>query len=308
MRYQAFVAGFSKPRYELAMPLIAITAQDIDTAGIEVNVDLPQNWLDLELADADAKSSKPGSLHARLSRSGNHVVVRGEVKANVSVPCARCLEPAQVELAGELSLLLKPLAHAHEPRDRGAAEKKPARPAASEAAGDAAKWAEAAAKMMPDWAAAPKKAPKTSKPDEKKGKAGSKAAHGGRKEKESKAPDEYEFTAEEADTDTYDGDTVVLDAFVREALLLEMPNFPLCSDTCPGIRPAAAAPEAPAGVNPKNDVLDPRLAPLAALSASLSNKPRSNGQNAPPDEQDAQAQTAKKVLPEMARNTAKKKR
>lgn len=162
--------------------------------------------------------------------------------------------------------------------------------------------------MMPEWAAAPKKTPKTSKPDEKKGKPGSKAAHGGRKEKESKAPDEYEFTAEEADTDTYDGDTVVLDAFVREALLLEMPNFPLCSDTCPGIRPAAAAPEAPAGVNPKNDVLDPRLAPLAALSASLSNKPRSNGQNAPPDEQDAQAQTDKKVLPEMARNTAKKKR
>lgn len=46
---------------------------------------------------------------------------------------------------------------------------------------------------------------------------------------------EYEFTSEEADLDEYDGDTVVLDAFVREALLLELPNFPLCSDACPGI-------------------------------------------------------------------------
>lgn len=58
---------------------------------------------------------------------------------------------------------------------------------------------------------------------------------GGDKDKEP----EYEFSSEEADVDTYDGETVVLDGFVREAILLEMPSFPLCSEACPGIRPAA---------------------------------------------------------------------
>ena len=46
---------------------------------------------------------------------------------------------------------------------------------------------------------------------------------------------EYEFTSEEADQDEYDGETVVLDPFVRDAILLELPNFPLCSESCPGI-------------------------------------------------------------------------
>lgn len=292
------------------MPIVAVTAQDIDTAGIEINVDLPQNWLDHELVDAHAKSLRPGMLRARLSRSGASVVVRGEAKASVVVPCARCLEPANVELVGELSLLLKQAPASHEPRDKGAQEKKPA--VKADARGDSAKWAEAAAKMIPEWAATAKKGQKDAAGDEKaavkKGKAGAKSVHKARKEKE---PEEYEFTSEEADSDTYDGDTVVLDTFIREALLLEMPNFPLCSDTCPGIRPAAAAPDTDTGVSVKNDVLDPRLAPLAALSAKLSKKTRSNGHKAPksePDDLDDRAQTDTKALPEVARNTAKKKR
>lgn len=76
--------------------------------------------------------------------------------------------------------------------------------------------------------------------------------------------EEYEFSSEEADTDVYDGETVVLDDFLREALLLEVPSFPLCSEDCPGIRPSAkATPErSEAG-------LDPRLSPLRALKTKL---------------------------------------
>jgi len=79
-----------------------------------------------------------------------------------------------------------------------------------------------------------------------------------------KPDEEYEFTSEEADTDTYDGETVVLDPFVREAILLEVPNFPLCADSCPGIAPA---PEATGDPGPAP--LDPRLAPLLAVRAAL---------------------------------------
>ena len=83
----------------------------------------------------------------------------------------------------------------------------------------------------------------------------------------SEEPEEYEFQGAEAEIDRYDGETVVLDYFVREAILLEMPNFPLCSEGCPGIRPSPEADDRtdePAAV-------DPRLAPLGAFRKQLVN-------------------------------------
>jgi uncharacterized protein len=70
---------------------------------------------------------------------------------------------------------------------------------------------------------------------------------------------EHEFTAAEADLDTYDGETVELDRFVRELILLEIPSFPLCRMSCPGI-PQSATQQAP-----ETEVVDPRLAPLGAF-------------------------------------------
>lgn len=72
---------------------------------------------------------------------------------------------------------------------------------------------------------------------------------------------EYAFSSSEADLDVYDGEKVVLDGFVRELIVLEIPNFPLCSESCPGIRPAPdkgfGAAETPS--------VDPRMAPLGAF-------------------------------------------
>jgi len=74
-----------------------------------------------------------------------------------------------------------------------------------------------------------------------------------------KASDEYEFSPGEADLDVYDGETVILDHFVREAILLEVPTFPLCREDCPGLR--AITPEVS-----RAEAFDPRLAPLSAFS------------------------------------------
>jgi uncharacterized protein len=65
----------------------------------------------------------------------------------------------------------------------------------------------------------------------------------------------------EPDVDTYEGEVVVLDRFLREAILLESPTFPLCSEACEGIRPASetASPEEGAAT-------DPRLLPLLELA------------------------------------------
>lgn len=84
----------------------------------------------------------------------------------------------------------------------------------------------------------------------------------GRKSKESEG--EFEFDRDEADVATYDGETVVLDDLVREALILELPISPLCSDSCAGMAsdPAIAAKLETARI-------DPRLQKLAALRDKL---------------------------------------
>ncbi len=72
--------------------------------------------------------------------------------------------------------------------------------------------------------------------------------------------DEYEFTESDAALDVYDGEQVVLDAFVREAILLEVPTFPLCRDSCPGLQTAG-----PLAEIEQARAFDPRLAPLDAF-------------------------------------------
>ncbi|GAC1547036.1 MAG: hypothetical protein NVS3B10_10920 [Polyangiales bacterium] len=80
----------------------------------------------------------------------------------------------------------------------------------------------------------------------------------GKRSKDSEG--EFEFDPEESDVSTYTGDSIVLDDLVREAILLEQPISPLCSDDCPGMRtdPAVAA------QLPETRV-DPRFAKLAGL-------------------------------------------
>jgi uncharacterized protein len=207
------------------VPLLAVSAHDIDAAGLPLEADLPLVWLEEVLRDAALEGAAPGRVEVRLSRTGKDIVVRGRIKADLRTPCARCLDPVPVAIDTELSLLLQPAAtaHVHGPHRL---QVKP-KPGAHANGSD---------KLRAD-------KPKVVQSDD----------------------DGYVFSAEEADTDTFDGETVVLDPFVREAILLEVPNFPLCSDACPGIRPASmdAAPEE---AGPR---IDPRLAPLSALRDKL---------------------------------------
>ncbi|WP_437282726.1 DUF177 domain-containing protein [Sorangium sp. So ce375] len=225
------------------MSQFAVSANDIDISGISLDTALPIDWMNSALADADVTGRAPGHLSARLSRTGNEIVVRGRVKAPVATPCARCLAPAALDIDAELSLLLRPApkadGHGHGHRRDDAARN-------------------GAAKSV---------AAKVKEP-------------------------EYEFTSEEADVDTYDGETVELDPFIREAILLEMPNFPLCSEACPGIGPAASREDREGGSSTlahgaaeEDEVapgLDPRLAPLSALREKLGQKPSGSDKRAQP--------------------------
>jgi uncharacterized protein len=164
-------------------PLLVFPANDVETTGMAVDATLPQDWLAAQLADAEVSSREDGRFVGRLSRSGKaDVVVRGRVRAKVSVPCARCLASSPVDVDTELALLLRPRAEAKSPNVKARPKPEPAAVKAS--------------------------------------------SHKNR---------EYEFSSEEAEIDEYDGERVVLDPFVREAILLELPSFPLCSEACSGI-------------------------------------------------------------------------
>lgn len=211
-------------------PVFQIAVRDLERADQRRRWDVPPEWLEWALGESDARSDgTPGSLEVYLKKSGPEVLVKGEVQATVTMPCARTLEPVPVKLAAEIYLLLSPRQPSKVPRGRVKGEPKVAGgkvPGAKAAGGKAAAEKEHSSKARGDDAA------------------------------------EELLSAELAARDEYDGETVVLDAFVREHLLLELPLFPVKSDLPFDQAPATDPPPDEPGV-------DPRLAPLAALASQL---------------------------------------
>ncbi|MGC4089731.1 MAG: hypothetical protein QM756_17955 [Polyangiaceae bacterium] len=76
---------------------------------------------------------------------------------------------------------------------------------------------------------------------------------------------EQELSDSDAARDTFDGERIVLDDFVREFLVLELPMYPRRSDL-PSDRSPAIAP--PSTETPEASV-DPRLLPLASIASRL---------------------------------------
>ena len=176
-----------------------VPVHDLDLSGRSVRFPITPVWLRGALEGCEPQpAGSTGQMDVHLTKTGNEVLVQGQIDAALVIPCARCLEPVEFRPHIELSLLLHPMAGALVPPRR-----------VGQMAGD----------------------------------------------------DETEFGDEDTDNDTYAGDEVVLDRFVREAILLESPIFPLCSEACEGIRPASDSAPGSEGA-----VTDPRLLPLLELA------------------------------------------
>ena len=76
-----------------------------------------------------------------------------------------------------------------------------------------------------------------------------------------------ELSPTTAAQDTYDGEKIVLDDFLREFILLELPMYPRRSDLPSGETPAIGARSVVAEPSPAP--VDPRLMPLAAIASRL---------------------------------------
>jgi uncharacterized metal-binding protein YceD (DUF177 family) len=107
-------------------------------------------------------------------------------------------------------------------------------------------------------------------PDPKAAAAGDKGKSKGKRATKRAEEPEPELSAEDAARDTYKGEEVVLDDFVREFLLLELPAYPRRSDLPSPEEGISSRPLDQPEASEKP--LDPRLSPLLALAGRLKTK------------------------------------
>lgn len=197
-------------------------------------------WLTEQLADTDASPAgkDDGTLDVTLTKNGRDVLVRGRVTATIQVPCARTLDPAVYRVTPEVFLLLGPKAAAgsSEGARAGREAARGTRPKAPSRDGTARE-GRGAAKGSGGW------------------------------------EEDGLLDSEDAARDTYTGDQVVLDEFLREFILLEIPMVPLREDLRKAPFEATPSPPgSPSAGESKPEELDPRLSPLIALKARLEQK------------------------------------
>jgi hypothetical protein len=236
-------------------PSFVVRLADLERGPRTVTFTLSEAWLTRELSDAHAVPLGPGSATVELMKTGDIVIVRGTAEVRLTVPCVVTLDPVPLELKPEIFLELSPDPdpHGKPPPGKGAA-KHPAK---------------GAFRAGPPKAHAPTapKAHAPAAPGHAFGAGAPKANTKGRGRSERRAKDDPELTDSEAATDTYQGEEVVLDGFLREFIFLEIPPYPRRSDLPSPEESLSSRPLAgpPAEAKP----VDPRFLPLLGLANRL---------------------------------------
>jgi uncharacterized protein len=102
----------------MAASEFTISLHDLDAAGRAYTFPVRVAWIRTALEDRDiTPGSGDGELTVRASKSGNDVVVHGRLKAELTTPCARCLEPAHVTVDEPVSALMVPASAMKTPKD-----------------------------------------------------------------------------------------------------------------------------------------------------------------------------------------------
>jgi len=79
--------------------------KDIGEGGIDLSVAVSEAWLAAECPDASLGLSQAGvKLDGRLEPAGDGYLLRGTLRGELSVPCARCLEPAPVPIEAPMAV------------------------------------------------------------------------------------------------------------------------------------------------------------------------------------------------------------
>jgi len=225
----------------MSRPELVVPVADLEQGPKHSQFVLSEAWLRRALEGTEATAVEPGKVVATLTKNGSSVLVRGEVVADLTMPCVVTLDPVPVPVRVELVLMLSQQGGGSTNHEGHVARRR-ARPERAETA------------KIPG---------KTADPRAETRKRGDKG--------DGHWEDTPLLSDEIAGQDTYDGHEIVLDDFVREFLILELPMFPRRSDL--PTEQTAANPPLPADSQPGGDKpLDPRLSPLAELKSRLEQK------------------------------------
>ena len=100
-----------------------IKTSEIDAGGKDYRFVLRSPWLRGVLEDNEATATgKDGVVAVRASKSGPDVVVHGSLDATVKVPCARCLEPVDIDVHSDLAVIYVPGSKVKDAEDSGKVE------------------------------------------------------------------------------------------------------------------------------------------------------------------------------------------
>ena len=89
--------------------MLKIRVKDIPPEGKDRLLPLDGAWFLGTMRDVDgAWAEASGEVPVNLSRTGPEVLARGEVRARVTLPCARCLEPAAVDVRAPFATTFVP--------------------------------------------------------------------------------------------------------------------------------------------------------------------------------------------------------
>jgi uncharacterized protein len=210
---------------------LSIRLVDLDRGQTEYDWELPVEWLAHVFEETEASATLPGRVKLTASKNGTQVILHGRATAEVTMRCARTMDPVSVKLNPEIVLLLRP-----------------------------------APTAVP--AAQPHRVRSSKKTDKSSAAASPVSRAESTKFKKMASRPEVELSLEDAAEDVYHGETIELDTLVREFLILELPMMPLRSDLRFEEMPAISATP---GVTVSDDAdrIDPRLRPLAEIASRL---------------------------------------
>jgi len=81
---------------------LKIELDELEEGVHPLAVELPQAWVAEVLAETDAIARTGGAVRLELTlASSRTLLVRGRIELRYAVPCARCLEPATVDVGAE---------------------------------------------------------------------------------------------------------------------------------------------------------------------------------------------------------------
>ncbi len=88
-----------------------VSVTDLDAGGKDLRFPVRPAWVRGAFEGHEATAAgNDGALAIRVSKSGSDVVVHGTLDVELRLPCARCLEPFDLPIHSDLSVLYVPRA------------------------------------------------------------------------------------------------------------------------------------------------------------------------------------------------------